>query len=823
MMLNSNVLALWLITLLGGAAPEQAAIKSFRQQELSKAALLVSLAQGRKRKRRERWSRWNDEQVRLLYFGGRIAMLRKRPREAASLFEQAAKKPTFYPKFIYTHWIDALIASKQWDKAVKTAEKAKTEYGGRLFRREMRRKIGEALRKGKKWSALAEHWRKLLWYPNPYGGRRRVMWKMTYAYLKANDIKNAARHLRKFELDYPLGWEAKRAKQHLTRWAKAGKTKYKPFTANETLHRYYRMSVIYPTKGIAILKDALQKIRASKDKDLEEYLMLLYAKALMRKRRYKQALPVWRALKKKTGSLKMARRAIKGMTTSLIELAQFKEAHKILHKFAEEFPETKLAERASRYSAWLAMRLQRYEDARKHFRDYQAIYPYSHFTKGMDWYIPWTLFRQGEYRKAIRAFKKWGRKRPSYKRMRKVRFWSARAYERMGKWERAKRLYVRISKGKPFSYYGILSQYRLYLLEARLKILARPPTCAHRKSKKHKRLSLRVSRMLKHHKGKRQKKPLWTPVLDKRLFGVSNLFGYNKAFMSKRALKLRKQQVTTAKALLTNVSFPKAPAFCRRSPGSRSCRYLRKATLFERLGFQKDAIQQLYGARWLLRHHQDELLQSVRWLLSVGGFHEALRLSFYLKRRITRKRLKLDFMQVLRLHYPQAYRSLLFQNSRRYGVPFAFAWSIMRTESHFRKRATSWVGARGLMQIMPSTGRKIARRIGMRPFHSGMLYTPKVNVRMGCWYLGELLKKFEGNVMLAAASYNAGPHRVAAWLTFQQDLDADEFVEEIPFRETRRYVKKVFRTYILYNFLYLQKLPPPPYTVAVRVGQNINF
>ena len=99
MMLNSNVLALWLITLLGGAAPEQAAIKSFRQQELSKAALLVSLAQGRKRKRRERWSRWNDEQVRLLYFGGRIAMLRKRPREAASLFEQAAKKPTFYFAF----------------------------------------------------------------------------------------------------------------------------------------------------------------------------------------------------------------------------------------------------------------------------------------------------------------------------------------------------------------------------------------------------------------------------------------------------------------------------------------------------------------------------------------------------------------------------------------------------------------------------------------------------------------------------------------------------------------------------------------------------
>ena len=106
------------------------------------------------------------------------------------------------------------------------------------------------------------------------------------------------------------------------------------------------------------------------------------------------------------------------------------------------------------------------------------------------------------------------------------------------------------------------------------------------------------------------------------------------------------------------------------------------------------------------------------------------------------------------------------------------------------------------MQIMPFTGRQLANLVSMNTFETRSLLEPAVNIRLGSRYLQRLLEKFSGSVPLVAAGYNAGPHRVHAWVRGFGSLEMDEFIEHIPFLETRNYVKKVVRNFQIYSLLY---------------------
>lgn len=132
--------------------------------------------------------------------------------------------------------------------------------------------------------------------------------------------------------------------------------------------------------------------------------------------------------------------------------------------------------------------------------------------------------------------------------------------------------------------------------------------------------------------------------------------------------------------------------------------------------------------------------------------------------------------------------------------PFLVA-AVMREESHFNPGALSPVGAMGLMQIMPSTGAQIAKELG-EGFKKGSLFDPGTSIRFGSWYLGKILKRFNGDAVLAIAGYNAGPNAAARWAA-ALPMETDEFVESIPYEETRGYVKRVLKSYA--EFLKLGK------------------
>lgn len=142
----------------------------------------------------------------------------------------------------------------------------------------------------------------------------------------------------------------------------------------------------------------------------------------------------------------------------------------------------------------------------------------------------------------------------------------------------------------------------------------------------------------------------------------------------------------------------------------------------------------------------------------------------------------------IKLRFPFAYRRRVLSAARKTHLNSAWVWAIMRQESAFMWNAKSSAGALGLMQIMPNTGKQLARRLALRRVD---LLDPEQNIRLGSIYLRQLLKLFDGNATLATASYNVGPTRIKHFQGLYQRLPKDVWVEILPWKETRDYVKSV--------------------------------
>jgi len=159
--------------------------------------------------------------------------------------------------------------------------------------------------------------------------------------------------------------------------------------------------------------------------------------------------------------------------------------------------------------------------------------------------------------------------------------------------------------------------------------------------------------------------------------------------------------------------------------------------------------------------------------------------------------------RLLRLVFPLPYRGLIADEAKRADVDPWLLAGLVRQESSFDADARSWVGARGLSQIMPSTGAWLAPGAGVRSFSPELLSVPEINLRMGARFLRDQLRRYRGARDLALAAYNAGPGRADRW---KRELgyggDPDAFRDRIPFAETREYVKVVIRNAEVYRRLY---------------------
>lgn len=151
---------------------------------------------------------------------------------------------------------------------------------------------------------------------------------------------------------------------------------------------------------------------------------------------------------------------------------------------------------------------------------------------------------------------------------------------------------------------------------------------------------------------------------------------------------------------------------------------------------------------------------------------------------------------------PYPYRDMVEHHASEYALDPLLVAAVIKTESNFKPDALSPKGARGLMQIMPDTGKWIATQLGRADYQANDLLKPEVNIQMGCWYLASLYKEFHGDKVMVLAAYNGGRGNVKSWIANKKWDGKSATLEQIPFPETKTYVSKVLNAHVEYSKLY---------------------
>lgn len=155
-----------------------------------------------------------------------------------------------------------------------------------------------------------------------------------------------------------------------------------------------------------------------------------------------------------------------------------------------------------------------------------------------------------------------------------------------------------------------------------------------------------------------------------------------------------------------------------------------------------------------------------------------------------------------RILYPYPYRDIIESDAAQFGVDPLLVAAVIREESKFISQSESHKGAKGLMQLMPSTAQAIADSLNDKTYSEESLLDPEKNILYGTWYLASLQKVFANDIVLVTAAYNGGRGHVQEWIDSGQ-IDPDNIrLEDIPFKETRDYVGRVMKSYEKYKKYY---------------------
>jgi len=227
-----------------------------------------------------------------------------------------------------------------------------------------------------------------------------------------------------------------------------------------------------------------------------------------------------------------------------------------------------------------------------------------------------------------------------------------------------------------------------------------------------------------------------------------------------------------------------------------------KAELFEEISFYKESIVELKGT---LNYYPGNifLLFKLSDIYKKNmDYNDSLNYSEiifnYLEDNHQLEELPLELWESL---YPLYYEDAIRERALEYEIDPLLVLAMIREESRFNSWDESVAGAKGLMQIIFSTGEWIAQKINLEEFNDEMLFAPEINIDLGCWYIDYLEERFSDDLILVISGYNAGPGTTSKWLEQYDRSNLDSFVENIPYAETREHIKKVIKSYRMYKRL----------------------
>lgn len=429
--------------------------------------------------------------------------------------------------------------------------------------------------------------------------------------------------------------------------------------------------------------------------------------------------------------------------------------------------------------AWLAYNGGEHQLAVKLFAEFIKRYSSTSSTAEAYWYLAWSAYRLGDLPAASRLYGKLRKKYPRSSLVQRALYWEGRIAAQMGDGKIALESYRQAISRSPLNYYGLLARQRI-------RELQKNP------------LTMRTGETIR------------LAAADSGL--ASDLL---------KSLQPEQEELPEFGGMqpMTTISLPwGGSVFDWQSQAGK------RALMLIKFGYAEHAAELVSQLDPISGFTETDILLARGTLLqSLGDYSKAYRMAGRVFKSKLRQDLDSDTEAYFRMSYPMAFRHALMKISEEFGIPPMLVLGVIRQESAFMTKARSWASAQGLMQIIPRTGTKIAEALALEDYNYGILRIPEVNIRFGSWYLKELLRKFHGHPILAVASYNAGPKAVARWVKLRAGLPTDEFVEEIPYRETRHYVKAVLSNFAIYTELYERKSLTIPENVPENYLDNIEF
>ncbi len=466
-------------------------------------------------------------------------------------------------------------------------------------------------------------------------------------------------------------------------------------------------------------------------------------------------------------------------------------------------PRSKMGKEALFQAAFVSYQSQDYDGAIQKFENYIKMFPGDRmYGDATAYLIAWSKYLKRDYEAALKDFTKLAHKkfrRRSYFSLNQVAYWKAVALLKSGKTQAARIEFESLAQDPMGSYYGIAARARLLdipVVPVAQRAVAESPVPA-RSSMNPLLLAqgLAPSPMVGENVAT---EPLITAdEVDESETDEEAMSG--DVEVQERGDAAEVSEVDDELAVEEDSDIQKDLLSHLKDP--RLNMNFIKARQLRMLGLNALANQELHAIE--RRTRNKSFLKSLASEYEEGGaFHRS---SYIGETYFSDERKRGGFKTALKLWertYPLAFVDWITKFSKDYSVPREVIWSVMRTESHYKVRAISPVGALGLMQVMPYTAKRVALILKEKTFDPQDLLEPEKNIRIGTRYLKRLSDMFDRRLPLVAAAYNAGPHRVGSWLQAFGSLDMDEFIDHIPFKQTRNYAKEIIKNYYLYKSIY---------------------
>lgn len=445
-----------------------------------------------------------------------------------------------------------------------------------------------------------------------------------------------------------------------------------------------------------------------------------------------------------------------------------------------------------------------YENAEMRFKLLKPHRLSRAYQKEVQWYLGWLRYLRGDFLAAEKSFRmlmKTRKGRSAGDANDRLNYWLAMTQLQNGKRDKARVILTQLSERKGMNYYSFLARERL-------KLIPDTPAKSTPKVEVPQLLVLAQSLYLSPFT-ENAPQPNAQEVEEEEMTALTSLEDGAEESATVAAASAEEEnktatdtpeETTTDAAEVTNAATPVKESDAMASEvftRSESLLKIERAKSFWSVGLDELArreVSDLENSRTSF-----ELLKKITEEYRAMGLYNRL------------SSLGHDFVNKADLNsnkfiyeaiYPKAYAEYVDTAATETNVAKSLIWGIMKAESMYRPWVKSPVGALGLMQVMPTTGQRLADLLDYKNFSPQALLKPEDAIRFGSKYLERLGKKFDHTVQLVAAAYNAGPHRVSQWLYYFGYMQMDEWVEHIPFLETRNYVKRVTVNYMAYNELY---------------------